>query len=472
MVVDRATLARPPDRLGDALLGTRSATAARVSTAVVTSVWLLLLVSVQPWSRASIGSSGQSSNASKGVLVAGCLLLAIVCARGAIRGRVPALWWYLLVYAGLAVASTMLIGGTLSVGTRVVRLLIFLVIPLCLWSHLRDSRTRIITAMFLSYLVFGVTTILGPVLLPDRAWQNGTPFSAGGRLVGPLLPMLPTRIGEIGAVLAGFAVLHWAFRRVRPLPAGTVALLGLALLVLSRTRTATGALGLGLLIAAVATLRSDGGRRLRRCLVWAIVAALPAVPLILAWVKRGQSTDQLSSLTGRTVAWNYIIHLPVDTTTLLLGRGLGHTSVFIRRPDNTLSLAPIDSSWITLYYESGLIGLGLVAAAFLTTLVMAFRARTPFVRACCVFLMTYLAIDGASETGLSDASPLLLMLMVVALASYADRRRPAAVSGGVAPCRSRFPNPARERQSSASHAGSGRTKPVKRRVAPGRSVAS
>ena len=428
-----ATAEPPPtdaDHEAHDLRARRFGAGSAVATASVVIIWTLLLISVQPWALPLASGQPAPSNIGKGVLVGICLLIAIVAARGPLRARTPTLWWFYIAYASVAVVSTLIIGDISGIASRVVRLLIALIVVLCLWPNLTARHTRLLTAMFVAYLVLAVSTVLGPIYSPSTSWENGLPYSSGGRMIGPIIPMLPTRVGELGAIVAGLGVVYWAFRRMNGWWASVVIAVGVALLVLSRTRTATAAVLAGLVLVAIATWQSEGGRRLRASLIGFVLALVPLSPFIIAWILRGQSKAQLSELSGRTVAWSYILHLHVDTITLLFGHGLGHSEVFIRRADNTLNYAPIDSSWITLYYESGLIGLGIILAGFVTTVIMSFRCRTPFIRACCILIMSYVSVDGFSETGLSDVSSLFLLMLVAGMSSYLDRPVKTAVAVG------------------------------------------
>jgi len=393
------------------------------ATVVVSVVWTLMLIGVQPWSSSGTGTGGGTGgpNAGKGVLLVVCLVVALCAVRGGVRGRVPAMWWWYFAYLALAVLSTLLTGGEVSVAIRGARIALALVIPLCLWPLLRDRPERLVTGMLVGYSLLAVLTLLGPVLAPSHAWLLGTHFSAGGRLKGAFLGMLPPRVGEIGAITAGMSYLTWAHRRMPLRLSAPLIVVGIALIVLSRTRTAAAAALLGLLLAAFATYRSDAWRRQRNVLLGIAGAALALLPVVISWALRNQSDSQVTSLSGRTVAWDYIVHLKVDRVTWLFGHGLGQSEVFIRRGDNTLNYAPIDSSWLSLYYESGMAGAVLAGCGFLAAVWSAFAARTPYVRAVCVFIVTYAAVDSFNETGLSDVSSLVLMLLVAAFASSIDR---------------------------------------------------
>ena len=81
------------------------------------------------------------------------------------------------------------------------------------------------------------------------------------------------------------------------------------IVLLTHTRTAT----IGLIVGVTAAMLSlvVVRRRARRCLVvLLVVAALAAVPfagLVSTWFDRGQSSEELSGLTGRAKVWDQIV---------------------------------------------------------------------------------------------------------------------------------------------------------------------
>ncbi len=395
---------------------------AQVENFGVAAIWLLMLISVQPWSRVTgLPNPSASTTKGKGVLVGLCVIAALVLVRGPIRTRIPRTWWFYLAYAATAVLGSLLIGGSVGVAIRALRLVAALLVPLILWPLLRQDPARLIRATAVGYASLTVVTLLGIIVRPGNAWLNGRSFASGGRLTGALLPMLPPRVGEVGAITAGLFFIGWAHRRVSVWISLPLILSGGLLIYLSRTRTAALAMLVAVIICALATRRSGGGRRIGLALTTAGLLVLPFLPVAIAWVLRNQSGGQLSSLSGRTVAWNYIFNLHVGPLTQLFGHGLGKTQIFIRRGDNTLNFAAIDNSWLSLYYETGIAGFLLVAGAFLSALWAATQARTPYLRATCVFLTFFLVVEGFTETGLSDVSALSLLLMVAAMSAHIDR---------------------------------------------------
>ena len=75
---------------------------------------------------------------------------------------------------------------------------------------------------------------------------------------------------------------------------------------------------------------------------------------------------------------------------------------------------PIDSSWISIYQDQGIVGEVLVSAVLMLLLLTALcRARGP-TRAMALFLIVYCIIAGVNESGLGGASQYLLDLTVAA----------------------------------------------------------
>ena len=101
------------------------------------------------------------------------------------------------------------------------------------------------------------------------------------------------------------------------------------------------------------------------------------------------------------------------TTNVVFGSGLTNDSVINSSNPATNGL-PIDSSWISIYQDQGIVGEVLVSAAIVLLLLTALcRARGP-TRAMALFLIVYCMIAGVSESGLGGASQYLLDLTVAA----------------------------------------------------------
>jgi hypothetical protein len=243
------------------------------------------------------------------------------------------------------------------------------------------------------------TVLLGAVIAPGAA------FSYEGRLSGALWPIPPTQVAHYAAVLLGCTVVLWFGRAVR----GRTALLTLvgagAALIGAHTRTALIAMTIGLAVAGASLFM--GHARVRRTsallVVLGVTTATLFAPLITNWLWRGQTFQEASQLTGRTRVWSAIFGLERPWPQELFGSGLSNKSF------NGL---PIDSNWVAVYLDQGWFGIFVDAALLLVLIVLAVTHRRGIRRAVALFLVAYCLVASISETGLGDASPYLLNLVV------------------------------------------------------------
>ena len=157
-------------------------------------------------------------------------------------------------------------------------------------------------------------------------------------------------------------------------------------------------------------------RRVRRVLatasIVAVVVLVPLAPLLSNWLVRGQTTSQLSNLSGRTKVWPLVLSEPRPETNKIFGSGLSNGSVIGQNA--AVNGLPIDSSWIATYQDQGIVGVVLEAVMFLVLLGMALvRPRGP-ARALALFLIVYCLFASFTETGMGEASTYLLDLTVAA----------------------------------------------------------
>jgi hypothetical protein len=266
------------------------------------------------------------------------------------------------------------------------------------WSNRRDL-------LFVKCQLGALGLVLGSVLLgllvsPSRALDQG-------RLSGEFWPITPVQVADFSAVALGLVIVLWFCRE---LPGRRtlvfVAALG-AMLLLTHTRTEVIALLAGLLVAGLSMILVNSRvRRLFACLAITVSVAVIAFSSVLAtWLARGQNSQQLTGLTGRTTVWTAVVNTPRDWFQVLFGFGLSNEGF------NGL---PIDSNWLTAYQDLGLVGVSIVAAMLLFLLVNAYFQPRSERRALALFLVAYLMVTSYTETGLSNASMYLLELALAA----------------------------------------------------------
>ncbi|MEU2085124.1 O-antigen ligase domain-containing protein [Streptomyces albus] len=243
----------------------------------------------------------------------------------------------------------------------------------------------------------------GAVVSPGAAM----PELYGGRLVGALWPLTPPQIGQYAAVIIGLAVLLVLSGHTDRVSAAVVIVPSLVLLLLTHTRTATLGLLIGLALAISSLVLTSAAAR--RFFSWAVLCAAVAgvgfASALREWFLRGQSQENLSSLTGRAKVWDALLAAPRTTSEKVFGVGLG---------DKSFGGLPIDNSWLAVYHEQGWIGIALVATALVVLGGVALLRPPSPARACAIFLISYCAIASYTEAGLGDASPYLLHLAVAA----------------------------------------------------------
>lgn len=288
----------------------------------------------------------------------------------------------------------------LSNAYRTLRFLEF-VIALWLLSPWWGRRDLLLVRCHLMsmYVVLG-SIVLGLLVAPSSAL-------AQGRLEGVFWPNPPTQVAEFSAVTLGIVVILWLDSLVSGRVALAVVITAGAILLLSHTRTALVALLVGLLVGALSLFLSN--ERVRKFFIAvsaaAFIGALTASGYVTKWWARGEFSNELYSLTGRSRIWTGLLKIPRDQFQMLLGSGLG-TQGYLG--------APIDNSWLVAYNEQGLLSVAICGAMLLFLFVTAcFRARGVR-RALALFLVTYCAVSSYTESGLSAPSMIFLYLVIAA----------------------------------------------------------
>jgi hypothetical protein len=250
-----------------------------------------------------------------------------------------------------------------------------------------------------------MSAVLGSVLLgllvsPGHARING-------RLSGAIWPIPATQVAHYSAVTIGIVVVLWLSGYVNGRITLLVFVVAGAILLLTHTRTALVGLVAGILVAGLSLIVAKA--RVRR--LFAIAGAVAAIAImtlssvIVSWLARGQGTQQLIDLTGRTQVWSMIVNFPRDKLQEFFGFGLSYTSF------NGLA---IDSNWLASYMAQGLYGVVVCMMELLFLFVTAYFQPRGVQRALALFLLTYCLVASFTEVGFTDASPYLLELTLSA----------------------------------------------------------
>ncbi|MCH5670917.1 O-antigen ligase domain-containing protein [Streptomyces gilvus] len=370
---------------------------------IIGTVWGLLILN-------TLGSAGAKTivplprsliqMVTMGALVAAFALALLVNPR--VRVRPSAYVFVLTLLLVTSVISSAHLESGFGALFRCFRLALFVGTLWLLTRWWDDGMTFVRHHIRMYFAVLG-SVAAGLVVSPSAA----LPDLYGGRLVGALWPLTPPQIGQYAAVIIGLTVLLLMGGRTDRKSAALVIVPSLVLLGLTHTRTATLGLLVGLALAIGSLLLTSTAAR--RFFSWAVViatvAAVGFASLLQKWFLRGQSKENFSSLTGRAKVWDALLAAPRTTGEQLFGVGLG---------DKSFGGLPIDDSWLAVYNEQGLIGVGLVAVFLLVLGGVALLRPPSLQRACAIFLISYCALASYTEAGLGDASPYLLHLALAA----------------------------------------------------------
>lgn len=335
-------------------------------------------------------------------LTQGALPLAIIVALSVNRRVVLRRNVFLFLATLLALEAVVPILQPQHFGTiyRVFRLAEF-VVALWLLTPWWGRRDLLLVRCHLTSLSVILASVgLGVLIAPGRALGSG-------RLSGALWDIPPTQVAHYAAVIFGLVAILWCCGRLRGRATLLIIVATGAVLLLTHTRTALVAMTAGMLVAGLSLIASSS--RVRK--LFAATGAVAAIAImtfssfIAAYLARGEGTQGLTSLTGRTVVWSALVNFPRDRFQEIFGFGLSNDSF------NGLA---IDSNWLASYQGQGLIGVVVCGTMLVFLLVTAYFQPRGATRALALFLITYCLVGSFTEVGFTNANPYLLELTLAA----------------------------------------------------------
>jgi len=244
------------------------------------------------------------------------------------------------------------------------------------------------------------SVVLGLLIRPGTAYS-------GGRLGGVVWEIPPTQLAHYAAVTVGLVVVLWLCHQVPGRTTLAIVVAAGTILLFTRTRTALLGMVAGILVAGLSLIVTR--ERVRRFFaIIGVIAAIAIITLssvITTYLARGEGTQELTNLTGRTKVWGPLLATPRTGFEEIFGFGLSNSSF------NGL---PIDSNWFSSYQEQGLFGVTVCALLLLFLLVAAYFQPGGVQRALALFLIVYCLIASFTEDGFTDATPYLLELALAA----------------------------------------------------------
>lgn len=238
-----------------------------------------------------------------------------------------------------------------------------------------------------------------------------------GRLRGEIPPLHPNGLAFIAAVVG-----IWLVAKVL---AGRDSLWGLyALLACLGVIFLTGSRGTLVAFALTVVVMSLKATRLRIRTVMIVVMTAPiAIYLVLGTgflqtvFLRG-STEEVSTLSNRTVAWESALNLDRNLWQTWFGQGLAQKKIDV--PGQWWDTQILDSSWISALVQGGNLGVVLISTLVIMSLGYAvFSPRSN--GAGWLGLVVLTTVGGILESGLIDGSVRFIVFFVAALGAFGGR---------------------------------------------------
>lgn len=367
------------------------------------AAWALLLFNVMPYARTlSILPIPNSVGKALGQTALPLALLMALSVNRKLKFR-PSVFLCLASLLALEACVTAL-AAQYPKGTafRTVRLINFVVVLWLLSPYWGRGKQGMVLARFHMNALFVVvcSVIVGLAISPGKA-------KSGGRLNDIIWSSPSTQVAHYAAVVLGIVIILWFGHQIRGRSAIVIITISFIVLILTHTRTALLAGLIGLLVAGLSMMPTSA--RVRKTFAIAAVVTLAvyvtAASAIASWLARGQGTQQLSNLTGRTNFWGPLLAYPRDRFEMIFGFGLSNGS---------FRGLPIDSNWLDSYQDQGLFGI-VVCAMILIFLIIAACVQVKGVnRALALFLAVYCLVASFTEDGITNPSPYLLDAAVAA----------------------------------------------------------
>lgn len=369
-------------------------------------LFLFVVVSVVPWRRGDIYSGGADSVVIAKALVGivGFGLAFLVHRRSRMTGRMTGRVGVrsLSLFAGIVIIST--IGAAAAGNTSTALVLTIRII-------LVAATVVVITELAPRNVVLGtLLAALGAVAVVS-AVTGAAQGLTGGRLSGGIPQMAPNVLAGLAAPPAIGLAADIVRRGIRPTNSVLI-VVQLAIVFATGSRTTLIVAVIGIALALIY------GKRVAMSTAIATIIAAPLLYLLVTFtdtvgtaLTRGQTVEQISTLSQRTVAWQAVLATPFDSWAKWIGVGLAAKTVAVQAAWRDVQV--LDSSWVSVIAQAGIIGTVLLIVWITITTVES--ARDHELRALAVPLVALLIIRSFTENGLIESSPTFMILLTLSL---------------------------------------------------------
>lgn len=386
--------------------------ASRVSRSIV-ATWFLVVVSVVSWRPDTLFNGGIDIVVIGKALVA---LAALVCAllvyaRAPLHARVGVRsTLLLLVVVGLSCVGALATGDVMPSLVLAVRIVLLAATVYVLASC--AAPMEVLTALFIA---MGILTLIGaatglPELLANGRLASGIPAMRPNELAGLAAPPLV-------AVAIEIARTGLTTRKTILLSVFSAILLATG----SRTTLVVVVIAIALAIVLAWPVPHSTGI--------ALILLVPASYAIVAFTNvvsqvatRGQSADDLVTLSSRTIAWQAVFNIPMDTWHKWIGAGLAVKTVQVDQ--KWWDVQVLDSSWVSILSQAGI--LGMIAIGIWVLATVSDSLKSSQLRLVALPMLTLLLVRSTLENGLIESSVIFTLFFLLSLMLERGYRFPFA----------------------------------------------
>lgn len=385
---------------------------------VVRALFLLVVIGIVPWRSDAIYSGGADG------LVVVKAAIAVFALGGAVLLRIRT---RVAIPVGVAPATALgfvalisLVGAFTADNGMATLVLVIRIYILTATLLLLLSCVPWIQALSCLFIAMAIVAVV--------AGATGIGTLASGRLGGGIPEIHPNQLASLAAVpLVGLIGLSLRSRiSIRHIVA---ALVLLTIILGTGSRAALLAVG----VATAITIITNG--RLERRVVAVILAALPLAyvafnftGIMATLASRGGTSATDGALDSRFDAWRPVLAWSWDSWEKWIGLGLSVKEVEV--DVKWLDTQVLDSSWVSLLAQAGIIGTALTAAVLIWCVSTALASQER--RGLLLPMMAMIIVPSLTESGLVDsATPFILLVCVSTLLTRRSRhaQKPLVVSG-------------------------------------------
>lgn len=377
--------------------------------AALVALFLLVIVSVIPWRPQSFYAGGLDP------VVVAKAAIALVALGGAVgltlftRRRMPVGLGPAAVIAVTLLIS--LLGGVVAgngSATTVLVMRVFIVMATLLLLLTNAPWDRAVAALL---------TAMG--ILAVVAATTGARTLVKGRLGGGIPEIHPNELAGLAA-LPLIALVVLILRRGVRVSAVIASVVLFGIVVATGSRIAL----VGILFGAIVALVTNGVRR--RGVLYALLVFVPVIYGVIVFTgvvdglaSRGGTSAESTALDSRLTGWQVVLGWDWASWQRWLGVGLSVKEVAVQ--EKWRSSQVLDSSWVSLLAQAGLLGVLLIGLLVAWCVITAVTAASP--RGLLLPLLTMFVIRTFTESGMVDsAMPFVLFVTLSALLTRRSRQ--------------------------------------------------